>query len=53
METKFKKWKPKQWQGRSQKQVESNYKVMAYGCAVMLAALIIGGLINTIFNVLV
>ena len=39
-------------QGRSPKQMESNYKVMAYGCITFLVALIIGGLINAITNVL-
>ena len=52
MEKKGKKFNPKDWQGRSKQQVESNYKVMAYGCVVLLAVLIIGGLINVLTNVL-
>jgi hypothetical protein len=39
-------------QGRSPKQMESNYKVMAYGCITFLVALIVVGLINVITNVL-
>ena len=39
-------------QGRSPQQMESNYKVMFYGCVLLLAALVIGGLISTITNVL-
>ena len=38
-------------QGRSPKQTESNYKVMAYGCITFLVALIIGGLINVITKI--
>jgi len=54
METKTKK-KVRQYrsnQGRSPQQMESNYKVMAYGCITLLVALIIGGIINAITNVL-
>lgn len=40
-------------QGRSPEKMESNYKVMFYGCVLLLGALIIGGLINAIYNVLV
>jgi hypothetical protein len=54
METKTKK-KVRQYrsnQGRSPQQMESNYKVMAYGCITLLVAIIIGGIINAITNVL-
>lgn len=49
---KNKKWKPKQWQGRSQRQVESNYKVMGYGCAFVLVLFVVLGLLNVINGVL-
>jgi len=39
-------------QGRSDKQMESNYKVMFYGCVLLLGALVIGSLVNAIINVL-
>lgn len=39
-------------QGRSDKQYESNMKVMTYGCVLFLALLVIVGLVNTISNVL-
>jgi hypothetical protein len=54
METKTKK-KVRQYrsnQGRSPQQMESNYKVMAYGCITLLVVIIIGGIINAITNVL-
>lgn len=53
METKTKKVRQyRSNQGRSPQQMESNYKVMAYGCITFLVALIIVGLINVITNVL-
>ena len=54
METNTKK-KVRQYrsnQGRSPEQMESNYKVMAYGCITLLVVIIIGGIINAITNVL-
>ena len=54
METNTKK-KVRQYrsnQGRSPEQMESNYKVMAYGGITFLVALIVVGLINVITNVL-
>ena len=41
------------WQGRSKKQVESNYKVMGYGLAIILFIGIVGTLISFISGVLV
>ena len=53
METKTKKVRQyRSNQGRSPEQMESNYKVMAYGCITFLVALIVVGLINVITNVL-
>lgn len=53
METKTKKVRQyRSNQGRSPQQMESNYKVMAYGCITFLVALIVVGLINVITNVL-
>jgi len=40
-------------QGRSPKKMESNYKVIFYGCVLFIALLVIVGLVNTISNVLV
>ena len=54
METNTKK-KVRQYrsnQGRSPEKLESNYKVMAYGCLTFLVTLIVVGLINAITNVL-
>lgn len=45
-----KKFNSKNWQGRSQKQIESNYKVMGYGCMFTLALFVLLGVINTIKN---
>ena len=39
-------------QGRSDKQYESNMKVMSYGCGLFLGILIVYGIVNTISNVL-
>ena len=53
METKTKKVRQyRSNQGRSPEQMESNYKVMAYGCITFLVVLIVVGLINVITNVL-
>ena len=46
------KFNPANWQGRSKKQVESNYKVMGYGLAIILFIGIVGTLISFISGVL-
>lgn len=53
MDKKVTKFNPSNWQGRSQKQVESNYKVMGYGLAIILFIGIVGTLISFISGVLV
>ena len=52
MGEKIKKWKPEKWQGRSQQQVESNYKVMGYGCAFLFVMFVFMGILNAIIGVL-
>jgi hypothetical protein len=44
-----KKWNPKNWQGRTKQQVESNYKVMGYGFIIIIGVAIGYGLIS-LFN---
>jgi hypothetical protein len=39
-------------QGRSDRQYQSNIKVMTYGCGLFLGILIVYGIVNTIVNVL-
>ena len=43
---KNKKWNPKEWQGRTQKQVESSGKVMELTVTVVLGALVLYGLFS-------
>lgn len=47
------KFNSNDWQGRSKQKVESNYKVMGYGLAIILFIGIIGTLISFISGVLV
>ena len=39
-------------QGRSDRQYQSNMKVMGYGCLAFLGILIVYGIVNTLMNVL-
>ena len=39
-------------QGRSDRQYQSNMKVMSYGCGLFLGILIVYGIVNTLMNVL-
>ena len=47
-----KKFNPANWQGRSKKQVESNYKVMGWGFAIFLLIGILGTLLSFINGLL-
>jgi hypothetical protein len=45
-----KKWNPKNWQGRTKQQVESNYKVMGYGFIIIIGVVIGYGLMSLFIN---
>ena len=49
---KNKKFNPANWQGRSQRQVETNYKIMGWSMAILLFIGIVGTLISFITGVL-
>lgn len=40
-------------QGRSPKQMESNYKVMAYGCMLFLGILVIYGIYSAVTTIFI
>jgi|SaaInl5LU_22_DNA_1037371.scaffolds.fasta_scaffold26998_2 hypothetical protein len=52
MGKKMKKFNPTNWQGRSQRQVETNYKIMGWSMAVLLLFGILGILLSFINGLL-
>ena len=46
-EGRTKEWDNNDWQGRSKKQVEQNYKAIGYGCLGIIIALIIMSVISS------
>lgn len=40
------KWNPKDWQGRTKYQVETNYKIMGFAFMVVFAGLVLYGLFS-------
>jgi hypothetical protein len=51
-EGRTKEWDTQKWQGRSEYQVEANYKVMGFTFMVVVASLVLYGLFNLVTYVL-